>query len=183
MSNKQENIYRIELAADQPALYALKYGNEILGTLAFDATHGSRARANIGGRSLLLKRKKVFKKDIHIHEHEDRLPVARFSATALRGTLSFGSTTYAWIPTNALLTSWAWQDPAGNELLRVSQKLNFFETQGEVCAERPLTAHIEKLLALLGWHLVLLGHQDPGAHLISSLEVYLGNQRSHTLKS
>ena len=91
-----------------------------------------------------------------------------------RGSLNIDNTTYQWAPTNKLMTSWAWYNNEGKEILRVRPQLHFFDPRAEIRAEHPLSGDTEKLLALLGWHLTLLGHQDPGSHLLASFEIYFG---------
>ncbi len=177
MQGKHPFIYKVRRAKSRPLTYTIQGEKETLGSLTHLNRHGATTQARVENRTFSFKRKKIFKKDIHIHEHADALPIALFAGDLLsRGSLKIDNATYRWAPTNKLMTSWAWYNNEGEEVLRVRPQLHFFNPRAEIRAEHPLSSDTEKLLALLGWHLTLLGHQDPGSHLLASFEIYFGTR-------
>lgn len=154
----------------QPSYSLEKEGREVA-RLEFGNGHGSHATLRIGGRSLALSRKKGLTKDLHIEDKEQNIHLGEFAANLLsRGTLSIGGRTYSWRPVNKTWTSWGWFDESGDEILRINRKFHLIESRGEVRAKDAIYHEAEMVLAMIGWHLLVLGYQNSLEHIFAFID-------------
>lgn len=151
--------------------YHLKDGDELLGALQLHNPHGSRATARIGEKKWTLKRANIMKRDVHIHEKDAAEPTATFCAGwNCKGVLQLNGRTYYWGPANKLWTHWTWKDERGGEVIRVKTKPNWLDMEGEIHAHGDEHEEEQKYLALVGWYMLLLHHQDPDALVFAGIE-------------
>lgn len=163
--------YRIHPQKGSHPSFSLEREGKEVARLEFENGHGSSVKAKIGSGVYSISRKKGLTKDLHIQDEERQVHLGEFVANLLsRGTLSIAGKKYSWRPVNKTWTAWAWFDESGSEMLRINRKFHLIETRGEVHAKDALYHEVEMLLALLGWHLLLLGYQNSLEHLFSLID-------------
>ncbi len=160
--------YRILPENGSTSHYALLDGETQLGALALRNRHGSGATITVAGQTLLAKRSSGLRKHLRL-EHVSG--GGHFAADALsRGSLELNGVTYRWLPQNARWTEWAWRAADGRELMRIVSHHRYAGHQAEVASPAPLDA-LGQELALLGWYLTLLNHQDFGMHILTAIDL------------
>lgn len=175
MAKAREPMYRIKQSKGRRPSFSLERDGKNIGELKFQNKHGSKSTASLDGKTFHFSRQKGLKKDIGVRRHDNFSSVASFSADILsRGTLTLDGASYRWAPLNGAMTTWVWYDSSGEEVLRINKDFHLFMENGKVYGSKNhVSDETVKVLALLGWYLILLGQQDILDHLFVSLEIYL----------
>jgi hypothetical protein len=175
MPKAHEYLYRIRQTGRRHPSFNLEHDGKNIGELKFQNGHGSRTNADLGGKTFYFSRRKGLRKDVNVHGHDPLSFIASFDADLLsRGILTIDNASYRWAPLNKSLATWVWYNDSGKEMLRIRKRFHLFMENGEVYElKNTLSEENKKILALLGWYLILIGQQDILQHLFVSLEIYL----------
>ncbi len=154
--------------------YHLQGEKGAIATLHLHTPHASRASLTIGDKRWILQRAKLLERQVRIHEDTpDKTPQLFCANWNCKGTLEMSGKPYFWGPVNKLWTQWAWHDEGGNEIIRIKTTHNFFDMEGEVRENNTLSSEERAYLALVGWYMLLLHHQEPEALVLTGIEFSL----------
>ena len=155
--------------------YELREGGKTFGRLVLQARHRASAEVRVDDSVMKLSRSALFRKHLTgNHSHHGTL---RFDAHLAADTITLAGRTYHWSPRNASWTEWEWRETGSRQAIRIHMD---YLGNGTVKTVEDLSGKEEKELALLGWYLVLLNHQDFGTHLIAAAKtLFSGKKTAH----
>lgn len=165
-------IYKLRHTS--PNVWGLFSGEEETGTLVFRNPHGSLAEAKTGKESLLLARSASFRKDLTVRRND--APAGEFVSDLLsRGALTLGNHTYRWRPHNVSWTTWGFETTHGFPVVKI-RLAGVSRREGIAAVVGNLEEKEGRILSLVGWHLLLLNHQDFHAQLRHVANQFLGRR-------